>query len=265
MCYDISLERGDIMAYYLTYEKKKQEYIPLDITKSACFTRLSRLKGMGSEINEIDMFTTSFNHEQELRMHLLSTGILPLEYSSKKLSVRKKEHDDYKKVMYDILYQKDLQYLADPNTLIRRINNKLVLCDFEFISEYASHFAKDYGCSSTALEVLRYARDSIRMDATQKHFYDRDENGDMELTRLTKLLIYNHYSLRDGRIIYTNKINNLNLHRVIAFINNYDKKMDEEKTKIDSEKNISITSISKPKARKKEKKKNIPGQTSLFD
>lgn len=264
MCYYILLERGDIMAYYLTFEKKRQEYIPLDITKSSCFTRLSRLKGMGSEINEIDMFTTSFNHEQELRLHLLSNGILNPEYADKKLSVRKKEHDDYKKVMYDILYQKDLIYLADPSRIIRRINNKLATNDFEFICEYAAHFSKDYGCSSTAFDVLRYARDSIRMDAPYKHFYDRDENGDMELTRLTKLLIYDHYKCRNGQTVYTGKINNLNLHRVIAFVNNYDKKVAEEKIKSEIEKKNEVVSI-KPKTLKREKKNSIPGQTSLFD
>jgi len=253
------------MAYYLTVEKKKQEYLPLDITKSSCFTRLSRLKGMGSEINEIDMFTTSFNHEQELRLHLLSNGILSPEYANKKLTVRKKDHDDYKKVMYDILYQKDLIYLADPNQLIRRINNKLVINDFLFISEYAAHFSKDYGCSSTALEILRYANDSIRMNAINKHFYDRDENGDMELTRLTKLLIYDHYQRRDGKISYTGKINNLNLHRVIAFVNNYEKKMEDEKMKVEARKNSETLTYNKPKTLKREKKKNIPGQTSLFD
>lgn len=251
------------MAYYFMVEEKKGKYSPLDITKSACFSRESRLKGMGCEIKEIDLFTASFNHEKELREHLILNGILTPENVSKNLSIRIKKGDKYKKVMYDFLYQKDIQYLVDPKLLIKRINNKLFIQDYGFISEFASHFANDYGCSSTALEVLRYAKDSIRMGDTNKHFYDRDENGDMELARLTKLIIYDKFQRKDGRIIYTGKVNNLNLHRVIAFVNNYDKKIENE-NKITEELSLSETKISSKK-RVLKKDKQIPGQLNLFD
>ena len=251
------------MAYYFMVEEKKGKYSPLDITKSACFTRESRLKGIGCEIKEIDLFTSSFNHEKELREHLILNGILSIENAYKNLSVRIKKGDKYKKVMYDFLYQKDIQYLVKPQLLIKRINNKLLIQDYGFISEFASHFANDYGCSSTALEVLRYAKDSIRMGEANKHFYDRDENGDMELTRLTKLIIYDKFQRKDGKIVYTGKINNLNLHRVIAFINNYDKKIESEK-KLTEELPLSETQVSvKRKTLKKDKQ--IPGQLNLFD
>ena len=251
------------MAYYFMVEERKGQYSPLDITKSARFTRKSRLKGMGCEIKEIDLFTSSFNHEKELREHLILNGILSIENASKNLSVRIKKGDKYKKVMYDFLYQKDIQYLVDPKLLIKRINNKLLIQDYGFISEFASHFANDYGCSSTALEVLKYAKDSIRMGDTYKHFYDRDENGDMELTRLIKLIIFDNFQRKDGKIVYTGKINNLNLHRVIAFVNNYDKKVENEKKSIDDLSLPETKTSTKKKVLKKDKQ--VPGQLNLFD
>lgn len=246
------------MAYYFMVEEKKGKYSPLDITKSACFTRESRLKGIGCEIKEIDLFTSSFNHEKELREHLILNGILTPENVSKNLSIRIKKGDKYKKVMYDFLYQKDIQYLVDPRLLINRINNKLADQDYRFVYEFASHFSSDYRCSSTAIEVLRYTSDSIRIGNTYKHFYDRDENNDMALTRLIKLIIYDNYQRNDGKIIYTGKVNNLNLHRVIAFVNNYDKKIKMEKE---------LTEETQVFVRKKtlKKDKQIPGQFNLFD
>ena len=55
------------MAYYLTIEKKKGYYVPLEITKSKYFSRLSNLKGNGSTLQEIDMFTMMFDNEKQLR------------------------------------------------------------------------------------------------------------------------------------------------------------------------------------------------------
>ena len=248
------------MAYYFMVEKKRGQYLPLDITRSACFTRESKLKGIGCQIREIDLFTSSFNHEKELREHLLLTGILAPEDANRDLSVRIKSKGKYKKVMYDFLYQDAIQYLVDPRLLINRINNKLADQDYRFVYEFASHFSNDYGCSSTALDVLRYASDSIRMGNTYKHFYDRDENGDMELTRLVKLIIYEKFQRNDGKIVYTGKVNHLNLHRVIAFVDNYDKKVAEERQ-------CQLLSNNTFTSKKRVLKKNdyIPGQFNLFD
>ena len=64
------------MAYYFMVEKKKGEYIPLDINNSKYFTRTSNLKGNSARLYEIDNFTTMFNDENELRESLVKEGIL---------------------------------------------------------------------------------------------------------------------------------------------------------------------------------------------
>lgn len=250
-------------------EKKKGDYEPLDITKSACFTPSSNLKGMGRTIQEIDMFTTWFYNEEELRNTLLNEGILPVEYSSKPLSTRIKKKEGYKKVTYDFLYQKDIEYLINPKLVIERVEEKLRQGDYRFIEKYANHFLKYHNCASTAPEVRDYAIFSIRTGWKSPHFADLDENQDKPLTRMTKLLIYKYYQNPDGKIEYKNEINFLYLHHIITFINNYDAKCEKEKRlnqpASTQEKPQVIPNVKKRTKKKKEKREYIEGQCSLFD
>ena len=166
------------MSYYFMVQTKKGEYIPLDITKSKCFARMSNSKGMNCTLNEIDIFTTMFFDENELRETLVKEGILPLEYAYKELSIRRKEKGKYIKVMYDFLYQKDIEYLMNPKKIINKINHKLYEDDFRFIQELTNHFYKYRDCSSTLPEVRDYTNISIQYGQKDLRFNKRDENGD---------------------------------------------------------------------------------------
>ena len=249
------------MAYYLTIEKKKGEHIPLDITKSVYFTRLSHLKGNGATLQEIDTFTMMFNNEEELRSALLNEVLLEEQYLSKPLSIRNLKKEIYHKVMYDFLYQKDIEYIMDPNRLIERINEKLYFGDYRFIEKYANHFLEYYDCRSTAPEVREFAINSARYDAPSRYFSELDENNDNPLERLTKLLIYEYDQLPNGKVEYSKKVKYRNLHAVLAFINHYDKKYQEDLSNEENE----ILTIAPVKIKKKKKNKAIPGQFNLFD
>lgn len=248
------------MAYYFTYQKKKGEYIPIDITKSKYFTRLSNFKGMGMSLQEVDMFTMMFNDENELRRALFKEKLLEHKYSGSNLSTRLLRNNKYYKVMYDFLYQKDVEFVADPNMIINKINNKLQSGDFRFVNSFANNYLQFHECLSTAPEVREFAMQSIREGRPSKYFYTVDENNDNPLVRMTKLLIYKHYQKGNGVIVYEDVVNYRNLHSVIAFVNNYDKKYMNE---VEKEQISLFEDNSKKKVLKKDRQ--IDGQLSLFE
>lgn len=252
------------MAYYFMVSKKRGEYTPIDITKSKYFMRTSKLKGAGMTLEEIDMFTMMFNDEQELRMALFNEGLLKQDMINSPLSARILRNKEYFKVMYDFLYQKDMEYVLEPARIIKKINDKLMNDDFRFVLSYANTFAEFHDCSSTAPEVRAFASESIKFGRRSNEFNFLDEENDNPLVRMTKLLIYQYEQYYNGRVEYQNKIKYRNLHMVIAFVNNYDKKYVYEE----------IVAPSKDDGVKKKIKKNdgikehdrqIPGQINLFD
>lgn len=266
------------MAYYLTVEKGrvngKEEYEKINITKANCFTRLSKtFKGEGCSLDEIDMFTTQFIDETELREYLFSNGLLSSKFKDRKLSVRIKNKQELKKVLYDFLYQKDLEYLLDIDKLIHKIKDKLwVEKDFRFIRQFANHYISYRECNSTAADIRFAAIDSINSGDVSYYFHQRDENGDDIITRMIQLLIYENFEKSNGKVVYYyNRIKYRNLHSIIAFINNYDKKynkVDEEMTmltgtvtKEKKEENIGHKTLS---FKKNNKKYVLEDQTSLF-
>ncbi len=247
------------MSYYFMVQNKKGEYIPLDITKSACFTRMSNSKGKNCTLNEIDVFTMMFFDENELREMLVKEGILPLEYAYKELSIRRLNKGKYIKVMYDFLYQKDIVYLMEPNRIINKINNKLQNNDFRFIEELTNHYYQYRDCSSTLPEVREYINTSIRLNQKDLRLNKRDEYGDNILQRMLKLLIYEYTQSRNGKVIYSNKVKYANLHGIIAFTNHYEKKY---KNELESDDQLSLF---KEVEKTKKKSKVIPGQLGFTD
>ncbi len=254
-------ERGDTMAYYLTVQKKKGEYTPLDITKSKYFMRTSNFKGMGMSLEEVDLFTMMFNDEHELRKALFKEKLLEHRYSSSPLSIRLLRNNKYYKVMYDFLYQKDMEYIMDPQLIIRKINDKLTDNDFRFVNAFANNYIKFHECLSTAPEVREFAMDSIRIGKKSNYFNQLDENHDNSLVRMTKLLIYKYNQNSSGIVEYSNQITYRNLHSIIAFVNHYDKKYASEQVA----EQISFTEITNSKKKVLKKDHQITGQYSLFE
>ena len=271
------------MAYYITAEEKRGKYVPLKITSSERFERSSNLKGDGASLAEIDKLTMQFNNESELRKALHKEGILTMRHTRSKLSIRMLQGGLYKKISYDFLYKKDLEYVTNPKLIIKRINDALYDKDFRFISMYANHYLNYYDCGSTAAEVREAAFSSMCTNQISKHFYIRDESGDALLTRMTKLLIYKYNQAPSGRVEYQNIVKYNNLHSIIAFINNYNKKYSEElitdnTDKIEYSEELTTNNtdnreyslfeqeVAKPKTKTRKKEKNpcIDGQITFF-
>ena len=264
LCYNTQPDGGDIMAYYFMVSKKKGEYTPLDIKKTPYFTKTSKFNGYGMSLYEADSFTMMFDNEAELRGALVKEGVLSYSDIGCPLSIRNLNKNKYNKVMYDFLYQKDIEFVMDPKKIITYIQDKLYEGDYRFILEYGKTFKDFYDCSSTAPEVCIFANNCIVFNNLDKHLLIRDENNDDMLTRMTKLLIYEYYQIPNGKIIYKDKIKYRNLHTIIAFINNYNKKYGLENNE-DNRQISLLTGEGKTKALKKGKKEYIPGQINLFD
>lgn len=213
------------MAYYLTIENKRGSYQSLNIANSKYFQTIPKFnKPCAYELKEIDLFTMMFNDEEELRNTLVEEGIIKPSQYDKTLSTRCLTKGKYNKVPYDFLYQKDIEYILDPTRLIEKIIKKYHNNDFLFIKKFAEYFSDYYVCKSTAPEIRQLAEISLRDGVRNYHLDEIDKNGDNQITRLIKLLLLEHYEQFDGYIIYKDKIIYRNLHTIIAFINNYEKK-----------------------------------------
>ena len=221
------------MAYYLTVESKRDEFIPLEINNSIYFKIVKRKydKKCAYTLEEIDNFTMMFNNEIELRQTLIREGILPIELHNKKLSTRILKKGKYKKIKYDFLYRNALQYIDNPLLIVEEIMKRYYQNDFVFLEKFARYFSDFHECKTTAPEVLQSAVISIREGRRYHLFESIDKNGDFLVARLVKLLIIKHTESFDGRINYKDKINYRNLHSVIAFMNNYDKNIFEKEVK----------------------------------
>lgn len=128
------------MAYYLTV-KEKNNYKLLDISSLEEFQRLSKFKNNSYSLEEIDLFTSNFADEIELKKTLFEQGILPLEDITKEISIRRKNKDELIKVMYDLVYNGNSKFLNEEylrNILLTLQNDKV------FLNKLLNHYRNNY-------------------------------------------------------------------------------------------------------------------------
>lgn len=259
------------MAYYFMIEKKKGEYSKIDITKSTYFDNPPSFKVPGGcSLEEIDSFTTKFANEEELRKALCFEGLLDISEIIKPLSIRVLRNQTYKKVMYGFLYQKDAKYIHNPEKLIEDLKYFDYKNDFHFMQKIAAHYQPYRECNDTASTLLNCATHGLMCGVRKIHLDEVDNNGDNLFTRLLKLLIYKQH-INYGETTYDyNSVVYRNLHSIIAFVDNYDKKYIETEKANDKQAgeitNYEMPIINSPKTRRLiNKNKQIDGQISMFD
>jgi len=266
------------MAYYLMIEKKRGIYQPINISNSKYYPRYDRVynKPCAYSLQEIDEFTMMFNDEIELRERLVEEGTLSFSFFEKPLSIRHPKKEKYIKVPYEPLYQKDLEYIMEPERLIILIMKRYYQNDFLFIKKLASYFSEVHECSTTAPEVARLSEASLYQGKKHPSLDELDRNGDAMVVRMIKLLILKHYEQSDGKIKYKDEVNYRNLHDLIAFINNYDKKKQAEPEKEPATKKIDdiqektiaekkMPSISNPLVKENSKKRTRSKKNYILD
>lgn len=224
------------MAYYFMSEISKGKYRPIEISNSKYFQDYIRKykKPFAYSLQEIDKFTMMFDNEIELRERLVEEGILPFHLFEKPLSIRNLNKDEYNKVPYNFLYQKDIEYVMDPTRLIEKIMRSFYDGDLLLIKKIASRFSEEYRCKTTVSEVRQHIESSIRDNKISRHFDELDENKDKLLPRLLKLIILESYDNKFGKVVYKNTVNYRNLHILIALVNYHEetKNKEEEPTEI---------------------------------
>lgn len=256
------------MAYYFMVESKKSTYQPLNIASSKYFQTTPRYKApCALSLKEIDDFTMLFDDEEELRKKLVLEGILPTNLSTKPLSARNLNSGKYVKVEYDFLYQKDMEYVYDPSKLIKSIMQRYYNNQLVFIKELALKFSRLRKCSVTAPEVANLCHSSICQGTRHRGLEELDKNGNNPVLRLLKLIILKSYEYPNGYIEYKNEVEYRNLHDLIAFINNYDKKNNLPE-KVKTKEIQTVIQAIKPneseqekintKPKTKKRKKNVP-------
>lgn len=212
------------MAYYLTVEEKRGQFRELPIKNSILFPQHHKYKKDNAcSLEELDLLTVNFSDESEFRIFLLKNDILPTRLSNKPLSIRLFNKGKYIKVMYDFLYQKDILYLCEPRKLLEEINYRNKNNDFLFLAKLANAFQNYYECNQTASDLKNWANVSLDIQIRLKYLDKLDQQGDNLVVRFLKLLIYKYYQNNDGSIKYTKEINYLNFHKIIAFMDYYDK------------------------------------------
>lgn len=226
---------GDNMAYYLMVETNKGKYKELNISNSKYFQDRERRKfkkPCAYSLDEIDRFTTMFNDEDEMRDRMFAEGILSNNDYSRNISIRSLKSDKYTKVPYGFMFQDDIEYLMEPDRLVKLISKRCYDEDYALIKKIANCFNEFRRCSSTAPEVSNAANASIRDGMRCSYFDMVDENGDKLIDRFIKLIIFDSYDeFTTGRVIYTGKVNYRNLHVLIALIDDYDNKYIKEDNK----------------------------------
>lgn len=239
------------MAYYFMVEEKRGKYEPIIIDNNKIYQIQKRqyIKPGAYGLKEIDMFTSLFENELTLRTFLLNERLLKPDQKDKPLSIRFYKEGLYNRVSYDFLYKKDQEYLKNPYSLYKYIMNIYYQEDYIFIKKLAEHFLHNYECAATATDVMWGAIHTI--DHGRKHdlLTRVDENNDLPIERLIKLIIYKTKTDYNRCTIYKNEINYKNLHELIAFVNNYKKAPPPKETK--------------PKTKKLTKTSEIEGQLKI--
>ena len=226
------------MSYYFMVEEKRGSYKPIEIDKTSIYNikKKEYVKKGAYGLKEIDLFTTLFRDETELRQTLLDEGLLSFENKDKPLSIRFYSKNVYSKVRHDFLYEKDLKYIQDPRNVWRFVMNRFNQEDYVFIEKLAAYFSHHHECANTATEVMHGALHTIHSGRKHPILERYDLNGDLFISRLIKLIIYKSYTDYSGCTVYKDEVIHRNLHAIIAFINNYYKedvpKEEKPKTRV---------------------------------
>lgn len=243
------------MAYYLTI-KEKNNYKALNISTLSEFKRLSKFKNNSYSLEELDLFTSKFNNEIELKTTLYQKGIIKKEDLTRKIEVRRKSSGKLEKVQYDLVFREQLKYLDIQYLMMKLLSFS---SDKEFLNKLLKHYRNSY--NQKALRQINalidgYSDNDIRIESALNLFF-KDE------------IFLTNYNTGVTKIKYKS------LHDLAMFIYNHEKikeektvSKEEQKKALEQLKNELIKS-QKPenievKKKVRKKREELEGQTSFF-
>ncbi len=138
------------MAYYIVI-KDKDNYRKLDISNMKEFTRISKFKN-GYSLEELDLFTSKFNNEVELKRCLYENNIINYDDILSDISIRIKNKDKLDKVRYDFVYSDSFKYL-DIMYLKSSIN--ILSNDLVYLNKLLSYY-RNSSCNNENISKIRW-------------------------------------------------------------------------------------------------------------
>ena len=138
------------MAYYIVI-KDKDNYRKLDISNMKEFTRISKFKS-GYSLEELDLFTSKFNNEVELKRCLYENNIINYDDILSDISIRIKNKDKLDKVRYDFVYSDSFKYL-DIMYLKSTIN--ILSNDLVYLNKLLSYY-RNSSCNNENISKIRW-------------------------------------------------------------------------------------------------------------
>ena len=212
----------------LNYDEKTNDYryYTIDISKSSMFDGTSYSRGTDTKkgqyrgdslkynLKDIDLFTTNFENETELKEHLVNFGLLPKNYSTRRLVIR---FDSKKKAIkeYDILYSGATEYL-EPSVIYNELYNRFLIGDFNFIGRVADKFRNSREFGEIACEIYNLANSSDTF-SRNNGFNRRAYYGNDIITDFVYSMCYK-YKINNGAKVFLNEINWRTLHQLAAVI-----------------------------------------------
>lgn len=243
------------MAYYLTI-KEKNNYRTLDINSLEEFTRLSKFKGASYSLDEIDKFTSNFDSELTLKRKLYEKGIISTDDITKEISIRMKNKNKLKKVMYGLVYKSMSKFVDDYylRSIFLSLQN-----DEVFLKKLLDHYRNNYRqehLSKIRFLLNNYSYDEISMFEALSSFFIEEIYTEIQTT---------------GEL----QVKYKSLHDLGMFVYNYlstKNKSEMDITSIEKESNEEIKSLrdsytkDKPVyVKKRVKKRNeLDGQMTFF-
>lgn len=138
------------MAYYIVI-KDKDNYRKLDISNVKEFSRISKFKN-GYSLEELDLFTSKFNNEVELKRCLYENNIINYDDILSDISIRIKNKDKLDKVRYDFVYSDSFKYL-DIMYLKSTIN--ILSNDLVYLNKLLSYY-RNSSCNNENISKIRW-------------------------------------------------------------------------------------------------------------
>ena len=241
------------MAYYLTI-KERQNFKLLDVTGMEEFKRTSKFKNNSYSLEEIDVFSSQFQDEIELKRKLYEGSVITLDDITKAIEIRRKYDGELEKVTYDLIYRYnktflDKQYLKH---LFLTLQN-----DEIFIKKLLSRYRnkKDTEEELFAIRAILYGYVDTDLDIyneLNKFFINivEDKNGNTKYKSLHDLavFIYNYLltkTLGETSVTLMKDTTKQELEKLKKSITPKEEKIDL-------------------KVKTRKKKYNLDGQTSLF-
>ena len=241
------------MAYHLTV-KENQKHKKLNITGLEEFKRLSRFKSETYSLEEIDLFTSHFEDELEIKRRLYENGVIGIDDLTKDISIRMKNKKDLKKVRYGLVYRETAKYCKyhELRMLLLALQNDTI-----FLKKLLDHYRN---C---------YKQEGLRQINALLHGY---QDTDIDIYSALNLFYNDQVTYIDKKTGEL-KLKYRQIHDLLMFICHYLSNNGKTPSEIEDDRNerirslsalkLSLTTASEPKKRIRIRKE-LEGQESFF-